>query len=81
MGRAKITLNNAGIAALLRSSEVSDELERRGKAMADAAGPGHSVRRFQGRDRVRVHVATESPEAMEAEATDRTLTRAIDAGR
>lgn len=78
-----IKLNNTGVRELIsiQNTALTEELVRRGKAMAAAAGPGHSVHIFQGHDRVRVHVATATPEAMEAEATQRTLTRAIDAGR
>lgn len=77
----KIVLNRRGIRDLLRSREVRKDLERRGKAIAAAAGPGHRVESEVGPNRVRVAVITDTLDAMRSEATDRTLTRALDAAR
>lgn len=71
----------AGFRALLQSGEVAADLEARGSAIAAAAGPGHEVETYVGKTRVRVTVRTETREAMLAEAQDRTLTNALDAGR
>jgi len=79
----RIELNPPGIEAeLLRAPEVGEFCEQQGKVLAAAAdamspaGSEYSVVRFQGRDRVRVHVATANPTAMLAEARQRALTRA-----
>jgi hypothetical protein len=77
----RIKLNHAGVADLLTSSEVASLLAGMGQAIADAAGSGHRVETEVGPSRVRVDVFTETFEAMEREATTRSLTRAIDAGR
>lgn len=81
MAKVRVVLNHDGIRQLLQSDEVRSDLERRANAIASAAGPGHRVESEVGPNRVRVAVVTETIEAMIAEATDRTLTRAIDAGR
>ena len=73
--------NSAGIRQLLRSSEVEANLRARAERIAAAAGPGHEVDSRIGANRARASVATATFEAMQSEATDRTLTRAIDAGR
>lgn len=57
------------------------DLERRAKNIADAAGDGHKVDSQIGSNRARAAVITETLDAMRREATDRTLTKAIDAGR
>jgi predicted GIY-YIG superfamily endonuclease len=60
---------------------VTVDLERRGAAIAAAAGPGFTVRSFAGHDRHRVHVGAETEEALIRESRDRVLERSIDAGR
>lgn len=81
MGNVRIKLNSQGVRDLLRSREVQADLERRGHAIADAAGPGHRVESSIGPNRARVAIITDTTEAAVAEATDRSLTRALDAGR
>jgi hypothetical protein len=66
---------------LLRSPEVRRDLERRARNIAAAAGPGFEADSEIGRNRARASVWTATFEAMAAEATDRALTRSIDAGR
>lgn len=77
----RIVLNRAGVEELLRSPEVRADLERRARAIAAAAGEGMEVDSAIGRTRARAMVWTDTPRARLAEATNRTLTRAIDAGR
>jgi hypothetical protein len=77
----KVKLNRAGMAKLLREPGVLADLERRARAIANAAGEGHEVHAEQGRTRARAAVVTTSFEAMRKEATDRNLLRAFDAGR
>lgn len=80
-GTVRVELNKRGVAELLKSSEVQADLERRAQAIADAAGPGMEVETRVGATRARASVVTATAEAMRAEAEDRALTRAIDAGR
>lgn len=82
----RIDINKGGIGELLGSKEVADNLEARGHRMAAAAGgeaAGFEVttskQRKDGRSQVVVRTAT--VEARLAEANDRALSRAIDAGR
>jgi hypothetical protein len=77
----RVVLNRRNIRALLKSEAVRADLERRAENIAAAAGPGHIVDSQIGRNRARAAVITATAEAMRAEATDRNLTRAIDAGR
>jgi hypothetical protein len=77
----KFVLNKEGVRELLRSPEIAAHLKDRAEKIAAAAGPGHEVRVDDGPNRARASVLTVTPEAMRAEATNRTLTRAIEAGR
>lgn len=77
----RIKPNRAGIRELLASQEVSDDLTKRGERMAAAAGEGVEATTTRNRDRAVVFVRTETFDAMRDEAEDRSLTRAIDAGR
>lgn len=77
----RVQLNKAGVRALLVSQDVADDLTKRGDRIAAAAGEGFEVTTTKNRDRVVVFVRSTTFEAMRAEAEDRALTRAIDAGR
>lgn len=79
--RAQIELNSQGVRDLLRSPEIRADLERRAQAIATAAGPGFAADSTVGPNRARASVGTTDIESMRAEAEDRALTRAIDAGR
>ena len=79
--RIRIELDKAGVGALLKSAEVKADVDRRARAIAAAAGDGMKASSWVGFDRARARVQTDSPEADRAEAEDRALTRAIDAGR
>lgn len=77
----RLELNRAGMAALLKSEEVQADLRRRAQAIAAAAGEGMDVDVRVGATRARASVRTGTDEARRAEATDKTLTAALDAGR
>lgn len=77
----KLVLNRKGVRDLLRSDGVVADMDRRARAIAAAAGTGMEVDSGVGRNRGRAVVFTATAEAMVAEATNRDLTRAIDAGR
>jgi hypothetical protein len=81
MANVRIVLNRKGVREILRSPEVEADLERRARHIAAAAGPGHEVDVTVGGNRARASVRTDTFEAMRDEATDRNLTRALDAGR
>jgi hypothetical protein len=79
---SKLTFHGAAFLKLLRGDQgIAPELIRRGGAIAAAAGDGVGIRVSRGGARMRVTVATESLDAVKAEATDKTLTRALGAGR
>lgn len=81
----KITVHSAGVRELLRDPSVAG-LARRAQAIAARADaslsqPGHEVIIHIGRERARAIVKTSTMEARHAEATQRNLSFAIDAGR
>lgn len=79
--KTRIKFNYAGFNAVRRSAGVDEDLEGRARRVAAAAGPGFEVRRTINPGRVGYLVYAETLEAMEAEAVDKALTSAIDAGR
>lgn len=79
---SEVKLNLQGINAIMTSAQVQDDLNRRAARIAAAAGPGFDW--APGRPHpwvARAYVWTGDADAERAEATERTLTRAIDAGR
>jgi len=82
-GQIKIEMNSAGVVELLQSEDVQADLLRRGEAIQQATGlpDGFDVLPVVGKQRAAVYVTTASMEARLAEANDRALTRALDAGR
>jgi hypothetical protein len=79
--KIRIEVNSAGIQAVLKSAEVQEMLNARAARIAAAAGAGMEVSSRVGKTRARASVITATRAARLAEATDRSLTRAIDAGR
>lgn len=78
--KVRIEMQSEGFKQLLNSQPVADEITRRAQNIADAAGPGHVVYRNR-TDRATARVVTADFDARLSEARDKTLTRAIDAGR
>lgn len=81
MVKAKATINSKGAQDVLKSAGVAREVRARLERMQAAAGPGHRIRVAVGRTRVRGTITTETRAAKRAEAQNKNLTRAIDAGR
>lgn len=77
----RVKLNVPEGRKLLNSSEVYGDLRGRGNRIAAAAGPGFVARAAKGPDRGSVFIVADTAAARRAEAEDRALTRAIDAGR
>lgn len=69
--------------AYRKSPEVRAEIERRTRAVSDAAGgeDDYPVEILENKNRVWGKVETGTWEAQEEEAANKTLTRALDAGR
>ena len=83
MAKVGVKLHTAQIRKLLQGAEVRADILRRAEAIAAAAGGGDDYEagaEVVG-NRVMGWVVTATPEAKRAEAEDRTLTRALDAGR
>jgi hypothetical protein len=81
MATFKVVLNRKGVSQLLKSREVEQDLKRRAQQIAAAAGPGMEISALVGRTRARASVITATEQARIAEARNRALTRALDAGR
>lgn len=82
MADIRIEIDDAAAESLLKSSEVRADLLRRANRIASAAGAGHyDVTPSLTPSRARVSVGTGDYAARKAEATQRALTRALDAGR
>jgi len=77
----RIKIIPGAIDRLLKEPGVQADLRRRGEAIAARAGPGHAVDLNIESRRASVIVVTTSFEAMQAEASHRNLTRAVEAGR
>lgn len=76
-----VKVHGPAVRALLRSPGVMADLKQRGQKISAAAGPGHEVEAFQGRNRNRVTVRTTTNDAAIAEEAHKTLTNAIRAGK
>lgn len=79
--KIRIDINSAGIQALLKSSEVQAILRAKADRIAAAAGEGMQATSRIGHTRARASVVTATRAARRAEAVNRSLTKAIDAGR
>lgn len=77
----RIVLNRAAVRELLTSEKMREDLGARAQKIAEAAGEGFESSTYTGKTRARATVTAVSIEARVAEARDRALTRAIDAGR
>lgn len=89
MQDVKVVLNRRGVRQLLTSTEVTNDLRKRAERIQDRAvahGGGadstdYPVEVSDSGRRSRASVRTGSPFAMYQEATDRSLTSSLDAGR
>lgn len=81
MPRPTVKLDRKAVRELLQSKEVLDDLERRADNIREAAGDGFEWDSEIGPTRARAAVYTADLQGMRAEATERALTKAIDAGR
>lgn len=81
MAKAQIKMNASGARAILTSGAVQAFLKAKADRIAAAAGSGMVAHSNPGSSRARAAVVTSTKKAMRAEATDRALTRALDAGR
>lgn len=84
MKPVRIKINRKGAEAILKSEGVRADLERRARAIAAAAGgdtDDYEASSYVGVTRARASVVTATFEARKAEAEDRRLSSAIEAGR
>lgn len=81
MAKTTIRLTRSGPRQVRQSAGVLADVAARAQRIAAAAGPGMEANSQQGQTRARASVITATTEARLAEANNRALTRAIDAGR
>ena len=81
MAKMTVKLSLKGIRELKYSPPVKAEVIRRAKRIAEAAGPGFVAVLGKSRVGARALVWTTDDESRKAEARDKVLTRALDAGR
>jgi tRNA A37 threonylcarbamoyltransferase TsaD len=79
--KIRIEMDSGGIQELLKSAGVQADLKSRADRIAAAGGPGMEAGSRIGKTRARASVITATRKARLAEANDRALTRALDAGR
>lgn len=77
----RVKLHNRGFTEMRKDPNLVADLEARGRAIANAAGPGYEVSSYSGKTRHRVSVITESYEAAKDNEENNTLLKALDAGR
>jgi hypothetical protein len=77
----EIKLTRTGPRQVRQSAGVAANMASRAQRIANAAGPGMEAGSNMGPTRARGSVVTATAEAMRAEASHRSLTRAVDAGR
>lgn len=77
----KIVFHYAGFNAVRKSAGVVADITQRAQRIAATVGPGAEVTITQTPSRVRATIYTDTVEAKTAEAEDKTLSSAIDAGR
>ena len=81
MGIERIKWNIAGFKALRNERGVMSDLIERGQAIVSASGSGFKIVPVSGKNRARVSVLTDTPEAKIDNAKNNTLIRNLDAGR
>lgn len=79
--KMRIEFNYKAFDVIRKSKGVQADLKERADRIAEAAGPGVEVTTTLGAHRARASVMTMTYDAMESEAKDKTLSRAIEAGR
>jgi hypothetical protein len=74
-------INDDAIKAILNGPEIEELIDERTKRIAEAAGPGFKPSVRKGKTRMRGSVITTDKASRLAEAQDRALTKAVEAGR
>ena len=77
----RIEFHSDAFVEVMQCEAVQRDLGQRAERVAAAAGDGFEARVSVGETRARAVVITGTAEAREAEATDKVLTKAIEAGR
>jgi hypothetical protein len=77
----RVQMNSRGASRLMTSAPIRADLLSRAEAIAERAGDGFEASVSYGRDRALASVRATTADAMRAEAKDRALTKAMDAGR
>lgn len=81
MKKVKLEFNRAGFNAVRHDPAIVADIRRRAEAIAAQAGDGFEVIETDNASRAGALVVATTYAARKAEATDKVLTKAIDAGR
>ncbi len=81
MRKVKIVVHKRPLVALLKGPEIKRLIDAKTTRIAATAGPGMETDGAVGRNRYRGSVRTATFEARKAEASNRALSKALDAGR
>lgn len=76
----RVEIDRKAVGAFLKSSEMEAAMRSFANPIRNRAGAGFEVRSSVGRSRARAVVIATTMEARRAEATDRTLSKAIGRG-
>ena len=79
MSKVEIELNSAGIQALLKSQEMVDTLQTVADSVQTRLGDKFQTSQHIGKTRANVSVYTEDPDALQDNATNNTMLKAMGA--
>ncbi len=79
MSKVKIELNSAGIQAMLKSQAVLDTLQTVADSVQTRLGDKFQTSQHIGKTRANVSVYTEDPDALQDNATNNTMLKAMGA--
>lgn len=77
MSKLKIELDRAGIRALLKSQEIVDVLQSQADNIRAQLGDQYQTSQHIGKNRANVSVYTEDPDALQDNATNNTMLKAM----
>ena len=77
MAKVRFELNEEGVRALLKSSEMKNVCESYANRIAARAGSGYEVDTYTGRNRVNASVSTGTKEAIRDNLKNNTLLKAV----
>lgn len=81
MSNSKFVLNRAGVAQLLKSSEMQSGLKAKAKIIRERCGDGYEQDIYVGKNRANAMVSSETIKAKRSNSKHNTLLKAVNAAR